>query len=90
MTHSLRVVMIGFAALMLLGTAAHAEFPEKNINSVVTFSPGGGFDTISRAISRFGGKYLPKGVKMIVKNVTGAGGITGTVYLYRSKPDGYT
>lgn len=85
-----RAVMIGLVALLLFAPAAHAEFPTKNINSIVTFSPGGGFDSISRAISRFGDNYLPKGVKMIVKNVTGAGGVTGTVYLYRSKPDGYT
>ena len=90
MARILSAVVIGFAVLLLFGTAVQAEFPKKNINSIVTFSPGGGFDTISRAISRFGEKYLPKGVKMIVKNVTGAGGITGTVYLYRSKPDGYT
>ncbi len=90
MNHSLRAVMIGFTALLLFSTAAHAEFPEKNITSIVTFSPGGGFDTISRAISRYIERYLPKGVKAIVKNVTGAGGVTGTVYLYRSKPDGYT
>ncbi len=90
MNRSLRTVMLGFAALLLFGTPTHAVFPEKNINSIVTFSPGGGFDTISRAISRSIEKYLPKGVKAIVKNVTGAGGVTGTVYLYRSKPDGYT
>ncbi|MDE0355339.1 MAG: tripartite tricarboxylate transporter substrate binding protein [Deltaproteobacteria bacterium] len=90
MKRSLCAAMIGLAALWLFGTVSYAEFPKKNINSIVTFSPGGGFDTISRAISRFGEKYLPKGVKMIVKNVTGAGGVTGTVYLYRSKPDGYT
>ena len=90
MARIVSAVVIGFAVLLLFGTAVQAEFPKKNINSIVTFSPGGGFDTISRAISRFGEKYLPKGVKMIVKNVTGAGGITGTVYLYRSKPDGYT
>ena len=90
MNHSLRAAMIGLAAIFLFGTAAHAEFPERNITSVVTFSPGGGFDTISRAISRSIEKYLPKGVKAIVKNVTGAGGVTGTVYLYRSKPNGYT
>ena len=90
MKYSFRAVMIGFTALLLFGTAAQAEFPERNINSIVTFAPGGGFDTISRAISRSIEKYLPKGVKAIVKNVTGAGGVTGTVYLYRSKPNGYT
>ncbi len=90
MNHALRAAMIGLAAILLFGTVAHAEFPERNITSVVTFSPGGGFDTISRAISRSIEKYLPKGVKAIVKNVTGAGGVTGTVFLYRSKPNGYT
>ena len=90
MNYSSRATMIGFAALLLFSTAANAEFPERNLTSVVTFSPGGGFDTVSRAISRSIGKYLPKGIKTIVKNVTGAGGITGTVYLYRAKPDGYT
>ena len=90
MNYSSRATMIGFAALLLFSTASHAEFPERNLTSVVTFSPGGGFDTVSRAISRSIGKYLPKGIKTIVKNVTGAGGITGTVYLYRAKPDGYT
>ena len=90
MNYSSRATMMGFAALLLFSTASHAEFPERNITSVVTFSPGGGFDTVSRAISRSIGKYLPKGIKTIVKNVTGAGGITGTVYLYRAKPDGYT
>ena len=90
MNRILRASMIGFATLLLFGTASHAEFPERNITSVVTFSPGGGFDTISRAISRSIKKYLPKGVQAIVKNVTGAGGVTGTVFLYRAKPDGYT
>ncbi len=90
MNRLLRVVMIGVAPLLLFAGPSYGEFPEKNINSIVTFSPGGGFDTISRAISRSIEKYLPKGVKAIVKNVTGAGGVTGTVYLYRSKPDGYT
>ena len=90
MNHSLRTVMIGFTALLLFSTAGYAEFPERNITSIVTFSPGGGFDTISRAISRNIEKYLPKGIKAIVKNVTGAGGVTGTVFLYRSRPDGYT
>lgn len=90
MSRSLRAVTVAVAALFLASGAVHAEFPERNLTSVVTFSPGGGFDTISRAISRSIEKYLPKGVKAIVKNVTGAGGVTGTVFLYRSRPDGYT
>jgi tripartite-type tricarboxylate transporter receptor subunit TctC len=35
-------------------------------------------------------KELPKGLKIVVKNVTGAGGGVGTTQLSRAKPDGYT
>jgi len=66
-----------------------AAFPDRNIVLVVPFSPGGGFDSISRAIARSMKKYTPKGVDVIVKNVIGAGGLNGTVFLYRSKPNGY-
>ncbi len=35
-------------------------------------------------------KHLPQGVNVVVRNVTGAGGRTGSIQLYRAKPDGYT
>ncbi|MFQ5853142.1 MAG: Bug family tripartite tricarboxylate transporter substrate binding protein [Candidatus Binatia bacterium] len=86
----LTVVIISLAALLLMPAVGKAGFPERNITLVVTFSPGGGFDSIARAIGRSMKKFLPKGVNVIVKNITGAGGITGSVALYRAKPDGYT
>ncbi|MFQ5849630.1 MAG: Bug family tripartite tricarboxylate transporter substrate binding protein [Candidatus Binatia bacterium] len=87
----LTLVLASLVTLLFLVTpVAQAAFPERNITLIVTFSPGGGFDTIARAIARSMKKYLPKGVSVIVKNVTGAGGVTGTVFVYRAKPDGYT
>ena len=79
------LLVLGFAA-----GPAHADFPSKNINWVVQFPPGGGYDAMSRALARSLDKYLPKGIRVIVKNVTGAGGRRGAVYLYRAKPDGHT
>lgn len=76
--------------LLQLPALARADFPDRNITLVVTFSPGGGFDAVARAVGRSMKKYLPAGVDVIVKNVTGAGGVTGTVHLYRARPDGYT
>ncbi|MDE0212508.1 MAG: tripartite tricarboxylate transporter substrate binding protein [Deltaproteobacteria bacterium] len=79
------LLVFGFAA-----GPAHADYPSKNINWVVQFPPGGGYDAMSRALARSLDKYLPKGIRVIVKNVTGAGGRRGAIYLYRSKPDGHT
>jgi tripartite-type tricarboxylate transporter receptor subunit TctC len=76
--------------LFLAAGAAQAAFPEKDINWIVPYSPGGGFDAWSRQIGMHMQKHLPKGVNVVVRNVTGAGGRTGSIQLYRAKPDGYT
>ena len=83
-------VFFFLAAFALAAAPAQADFPSKNINWVVQFPPGGGYDAMSRALARSLDKYLPKGIRVIVKNVTGAGGRRGAIYLYRSKPDGHT
>lgn len=85
------LVAIVVSLLVLnLAPPARANFPERNITLIVTFPPGGGFDAVARAISHSMKKFLPRDVHVIVRNVTGAGGVTGTVALYRAKPDGYT
>jgi tripartite-type tricarboxylate transporter receptor subunit TctC len=66
------------------------DYPKKKIECIVTFSPGGGYDTYSRAIAKILPKYLPNRVNIVIKNLTGAGGRRGSAILYRSKPDGYT
>jgi tripartite-type tricarboxylate transporter receptor subunit TctC len=85
---------LGAAALCLAASLplsqAAAAFPDRNINLIVPFSPGGGYDAIARATARSMKQYLPKGVNVIVKNVTGAAGRRASVFMYRAKPDGYT
>jgi tripartite-type tricarboxylate transporter receptor subunit TctC len=57
---------------------------------IVPYWPGGGYDNYARAIARVMPKYLPKKVDIIVRNITGAGGMTALHTLFRAKPDGYT
>jgi tripartite-type tricarboxylate transporter receptor subunit TctC len=71
-------------------SAPKVIFPKKKITWIVTYGPGGGYDTYSRAIARVLPKYLPKKVSIVVRNIPGAGGMTGTIALFRSKPDGHT
>ncbi len=81
--------VLGLAASLPL-SQARAAFPDRNINLIVPFSPGGGYDAIARAVARSMKKFLPEGVNVIVKNVTGAAGLRAAVFVYRAKPDGYT
>lgn len=86
-----RLGLLAVLLMVALPVAAAADdFPTRNIRWIVTYSPGGGFDLMSRAIARSMKKYLPKGVNIVIKNISGGGGRTGAVTLYRSKPDGYS
>lgn len=80
------------APVLLFAVAGEtrAAFPDKDINWIVPYAPGGGFDAWSRQIAASMQKHLPQGVNVVVRNVTGAGGRTGSIALYRAKPDGYT
>ena len=86
---TLTIVLL-IAAFTAALPALASDFPSENIRWIVTYAPGGGFDLMSRAIARSMKKYLPPDVHVVIKNISGGGGRTGAVSLYRSKPDGYT
>src|SRR5580692_8964220 len=76
-------------ALPRLARAA-AAFPNKNIQFVIPYAPGGGFDVYVRVIAPVMEKYLPNKVTIVPINVAAGAGSRGVTQLYRSKPDGYT
>ena len=78
------------AALTLLPCAAIAQYPDKVINVIVAYSPGGGTDLIARAIAPYIEKYLGGGARLAVVNRAGAGGEIGFAALANSPADGYT
>jgi tripartite-type tricarboxylate transporter receptor subunit TctC len=83
-------LLLTLVAFAQSAAVSAADFPKKNIIIIVAGSPGGGFDRLARGIGRTMRKYLPKGVHLVVKNITGGGLVIGTVAMYRAKPDGYT
>ena len=87
---SAALVVAPVLLLGLGGGTVKAAFPEKEISWIVPFAPGGGYDAWSRQLAAAMQKYLPQGVSVVVKNISGAGGRTGSISLYRAKPDGYT
>lgn len=75
-------------ALAVTGAAQAQGFPDRPIELVVTFGPGGGADVMGRQIARLLEPEL--GVSMPVTNVAGASGNAGLTRLRTSPPDGYT
>ena len=74
--------------LTLTGTAALAEYPERPINMIIPYGAGGATDISARAIAE--ALTAAAGTPMVMSNVTGAGGATGSVAVQNAKGDGYT
>lgn len=84
------VILLSVVWLHGAGSAA-PTFEGKTIRIVVAYSPGGGFDTLTRLLARHLSKHLPGNPRIIVVNMTGAGGAVALNYVYeKSKPDGLT
>ena len=71
-------------------SAASGAFPAKNIQFIIPYAPGGGFDSYVRFISPVIEQHLPSRISIVPINVTAGSGARGISQLYRSKPDGYT
>ncbi|MGH6769746.1 MAG: tripartite tricarboxylate transporter substrate binding protein [Xanthobacteraceae bacterium] len=84
------VLAVATAATALLPAAsAWAQFPQRNIEFLIPFGPGGGFDRTVRMVSPFMEKALPKKVEVLPKNLPGAGGRRALATVFRAKPDGH-
>ncbi|WP_417599838.1 Bug family tripartite tricarboxylate transporter substrate binding protein [Pararhodobacter oceanensis] len=78
-----------FAAASIIATPALAQdYPERAVEFIVPWSPGGGSDTLMRLIS---GNIQPHlGVELPIINMPGVGGTVGLREASRRAADGYT
>jgi tripartite-type tricarboxylate transporter receptor subunit TctC len=80
--------MVIIPALVVAEPSFGQSYPSRLITLVVPYAAGGGGDVVARVIGETLGERL--GQKIIVENVTGAGGVIGTQRAARAQPDGYT
>lgn len=90
---NLKVVWIAGFVLVLtiiasLANSAEKGFPNREIEIVVPYAPGGMVDLAIRIISDELSKSF--GVPVVVINNTAGGGVGGVEYVARAKPDGHT
>ena len=64
------------------------SYPSRPITLIVPYAPGGSVDAVARVIAPKLGERL--GQSVVIENVAGAGGVTGTQRAARAEPDGYT
>src|SRR5260221_11650502 len=88
------ITLAAAAALAALSNAAQAQgtpnasYPDRAITLVVPYAAGGPVDTIARILAARMSEIL--GQQMVIENVGGAGGMTGTARVAKAAPDGYS
>ncbi len=82
-------VIAASGALAFSATAtAQDNWPSKPITFIIPYAAGGFADTRMRLLAQELGEELKANV--VVENKAGAGGVIGTDFIARAKPDGYT
>ena len=90
------VIALLFAAV-LVATPAVAQngveefYRGRQVNLIVGYGPGGGYDTAARLLARHLGRFLPGNPTIVTQNMPGAGSMRAASYLYSVAPrDGGT
>jgi tripartite-type tricarboxylate transporter receptor subunit TctC len=86
-----RVVGAALAVGLLATAQAQADevsdfYKGKQVNLVVGYGTGGGYDIYARLIARYLGRYIPGNPSIIVQNMPGAGSLRSVNYLYNAAP----
>lgn len=89
----LMIAVVSVFALVLLAcpeVRAAAGFEGKTVVFIVPFTAGGGTDMLARSVARHLKNYLPGKPAIVIRNITGAGGLTAPNMAWAAKPDGRT
>lgn len=82
------VVALAATLALALPGGGRAAWPDRPITMIVPFAAGGPTDVVARIVGEHMSRTL--GQQIVIENVAGAGGTTGTLRAAQAAPDGYT
>lgn len=93
MIYSRHILALGVVAVAFAGPSAPASadaiadfYKSKRMQMLVGSSPGGGYDTYARLVTRHISRHIPGGPSWIVKNMPGAGAVIVTNFTANIAP----
>src|SRR5215470_7026685 len=92
----IEIAAAAMLALVLTVSAARADavadfYKGKQLNLIVGYGPGGGYDIYARLLAKHFGRFIPGNPNVVVQNMPGAGSLRAVNYLYKIAPkDGTT
>jgi tripartite-type tricarboxylate transporter receptor subunit TctC len=75
-----------FAVAPASADAVSDFYKDRNVDLIVGYNPGGGYDAYTRLLGRHIGKYIPSKPTVVVKNMPGAGSLKSANYLFNVAP----
>jgi tripartite-type tricarboxylate transporter receptor subunit TctC len=88
MLEKMSAAALAILLLALTGTASAQNYPTKPMTMIIPFAAGGPTDVLGRVMAQRMSEIL--GQQIVVENVGGAGGMTGSRRVADAAPDGYT
>jgi tripartite-type tricarboxylate transporter receptor subunit TctC len=92
----MRLAIVTILAVIAAGSvraedAVETFYKGRQINLVVGYGPGGGYDLAARLLARHIGRFIPGNPSVVVQNMVGAGSLRAANFLYGAAPkDGAT
>ena len=83
-----RLLLSALATIVAVGSASAQNWPTRPVTMVVPFAAGSSSDTAGRVLAV--GLSEALGQQVIIENLGGGGGMTGTARVAKAPPDGYT
>ena len=87
MLNPMRFALCTLATVTAVGATSAQNWPTRPVTMVVPFAAGSSTDTAGRILAV--GLSEALGQQVIIENVGGAGGMTGTARVAKATPDGY-
>ncbi len=82
------MLLVALVASLVSATSFAQSYPDHLIRIVVPYGPGFAADTLARIVSDRLSPMLEQPI--VIENRPGGGGVVGTDFVVKSKPDGYT
>ena len=83
-----RIVISAAVLFALAGSASAQNYPTRPVTMIIPFAAGGPTDVLGRIVGARMSELL--GQQVVIENVGGAGGMTGSKRVADATPDGYT
>ncbi|MGE5253671.1 MAG: tripartite tricarboxylate transporter substrate binding protein, partial [Planctomycetaceae bacterium] len=82
------VIFVVLSVLLAAAASAQEKFPDRPIQFIIPWAPGGGGTLNAQALQPVFEKTIQGGIQIV--NKTGGGGTIAWNYVANSPPDGYT